>query len=285
MQWIKVFSCSLDDDLSEFALILRQRRVPHRISEEADTQVLFAPNAQAAEVLNSLYQHWQAGVLQPARPRFNALVRRAQTGWLRHSFVTIAMLVLSVLGFGVVELDPRGEYWHWLTFLDFDLVGNQVAWVLDGGLWQGELWRIFTPMFLHFGLPHILFNGLWLWELGRRIEYWHGHTVLFTMIMGIAFISNVGQFMWVPGQIFGGMSGVIYGLLGYCWIWNMLRPVEAIPMPPGVLGFMLVWLVVCMTGVLEVVGFGAVANAAHVMGLVAGMFLGLVAAILQWVRR
>ena len=275
MQWITVFDCSLDDDLSEFALILRQHRLPHRIIEVAGQQRVEAPNPQAAQIIEQLHHHWLAGLARPRREQFR-LVRRAQTGWLRHAFVTLGLLVLSAIGWAFTELDPRGAYWHWLSFMDFDLVGGQIVWVIDGGLAHGEMWRLFSPMFLHFGLPHILFNSLWLWELGRRIEYWHGHTVMFSMVMGISFMSNVGQFVWLPGQIFGGMSGVIYGLLGYCWMWNWLRPAEAIPMPPGVLRFMLVWLVVCMTGVLEVVGFGAVANAAHVMGLLSGMLLGVV---------
>jgi GlpG protein len=46
------------------------------------------------------------------------------------------------------------------------------------------------------------------------------------------------------------------------------------------LGFMLVWLVVCMSGFVEVLGFGAIANAAHAAGLLLGVALGLGAALL-----
>ena len=38
--------------------------------------------------------------------------------------------------------------------------------------------------------------------------------------------------------------------------------------------FMIGWLVVCIVGLVEVLGFGAIANAAHVGGLVAGALLG-----------
>ena len=41
---------------------------------------------------------------------------------------------------------------------------------------------------------------------------------------------------------------------------------------------MLVWLVICLTGVIEVLSFGAlaIANAAHVGGLVAGCVTGVI---------
>jgi GlpG protein len=38
--------------------------------------------------------------------------------------------------------------------------------------------------------------------------------------------------------------------------------------------FMVGWLVACMTGMVEVLGFGAIANAAHVGGLLCGAVLG-----------
>ena len=72
------------------------------------------------------------------------------------------------------------------------------------------------------------------------------------------------------------MSGVIYALLGYLWVKHKIAPQHYAPLPSGLMGFMVGWLVLCMTGVLEVaLGIG-VANAAHLSGLVAGLFIGLV---------
>jgi GlpG protein len=75
------------------------------------------------------------------------------------------------------------------------------------------------------------------------------------------------------------MSGVIYALLGYIWIKNKIAPQNHAPLPSGLMGFMVGWLVLCMTGVLEVaLGIG-VANAAHLSGLTSGLFIGLVFAL------
>jgi GlpG protein len=51
-------------------------------------------------------------------------------------------------------------------------------------------------------------------------------------------------------------------------------------LPPGVLVMMLVWLLLCLSGLITALGFGSIANAAHVGGLVMGCLAGLVAGAL-----
>ena len=103
----------------------------------------------------------------------------------------------------------------------------------------------------------------------------------FSKISSIAFLfiaifSNLGQYLWSGSARFGGMSGVIYGLLGYLWVHQWLAPNHYLFLPKELVGFMLLWLLICMSGALDyVLGIG-VANAAHFIGLVTGMFLGLV---------
>jgi GlpG protein len=89
----------------------------------------------------------------------------------------------------------------------------------------------------------------------------------------------MSQYYWSGTIYFGGMSGVIYALLGYLWIKHKIAPQNYARLPSGLMGFMVGWLVLCMTGVLEVaLGIG-VANAAHLSGLVAGLLIGLVFAL------
>lgn len=98
-------------------------------------------------------------------------------------------------------------------------------------------------------------------------------------------MSNVAQFIWGGSSLFGGLSGVLYGLLGYCWIYQRLAPTPAYQLPPGVLVMMLVWLLLCISGLVSAMGFGAIANAAHVGGLLIGCLTGLVAGALARLRR
>ena len=80
-----------------------------------------------------------------------------------------------------------------------------------------NIYRIITPVFLHFGLFHVLFNILWLKDLGTIIET--NYSKLFFMLIFIisAIISNSLQFFF-SGPDFGGLSGVIYAFLGFLWI-------------------------------------------------------------------
>ncbi len=137
----------------------------------------------------------------------------------------------------------------------------------------GEVWRLLSPAILHFGWPHILFNLWAFWDLGNLIERRTGPVRLLRLIVGLALISNLGQY-FVAGPRFGGMSGVIYGLLGYAWMMGRYRPEAGIGLHPQTVVMMLVWFVICLSGALGI----PVANAAHGFGLVAGIFWGRISA-------
>ena len=145
-----------------------------------------------------------------------------------------------------------------------------------GGITGPEKWRLFSPIFVHFGLMHFVFNGLWLCLLGARIERLSGPLHLILVVLLSAVVSNMGQFVWSGSVNFGGMSGVIYGLLGYIWIRNLLAPHPLITLPKELILFMIGWLFVCMTGILDILLGVGIANAAHATGLIIGMLLGLV---------
>ncbi|MCC6234837.1 MAG: rhomboid family intramembrane serine protease [Verrucomicrobiales bacterium] len=134
---------------------------------------------------------------------------------------------------------------------------------------RGEVWRLFTPALLHFSVAHVLFNLWTFWDLGRLIEIRRGSSRLLALIIGIGVISNLGQYL-VSGPRFGGMSGVIYGLLGYAWMMGKYRPSAGIALHPQVVVMMLVWFVICLSDALGV----QVANTAHGVGLVAGIVWG-----------
>ncbi len=134
---------------------------------------------------------------------------------------------------------------------------------------QGQLWRLVTPIFLHFGILHVLFNMLWLYTLGNQIERRGGRRQLVALVLAIAVASNVGQYI-VAGPAFGGFSGVVYGMLGYVWIMAQFQPASGYVMDRFTIGFMLVWLLLGLSGM-----FAGMANAAHLFGLLSGVLWGL----------
>ena len=155
---------------------------------------------------------------------------------------------------------------------------------LDGLLPEvmaGQYWRLVTPMFLHFGLFHIVFNSLWLWELGRIIEYKQGSLILGVLVLITSTCANLLQYFFSNSVFFGGMSGVVYGLFGYVWMQGLFNPNFGIRLNPAIVNFMLIFFAICWTGVLELLFGVHVANMAHSGGLIAGVVFGILGSLIR----
>lgn len=133
---------------------------------------------------------------------------------------------------------------------------------------RGQVWRLFTPMFIHFGIVHIFFNLLWFWELGRSLELRYGSFRFGLLVAVISLAANVTQALLVSPW-FGGMSGVVYGLFGFAYVRQKIHPSGDILLNPHTVQWMFLWLVICFTGAV-----GPIANGAHVAGLLAGAVIG-----------
>ncbi len=134
---------------------------------------------------------------------------------------------------------------------------------------SGEVWRLLTPIFIHFGAMHILFNMMWLWDLGSTLERMKGRPFLIGFIVPVGIVSNVAQYAIGQSPFFGGMSGVVYGLLGYVWISGRRNPHLGFALDKRTAIFMAGWFVLCWTGLV-----GPIANWAHSVGLVLGLAFG-----------
>lgn len=261
----------VEEDLLPLSALLHQRGVPHRIFEETGRQVLKVVHREHVDQVKDLYRSWRAGEVRIELSRQPQSTSNARVGseW-RKAPVTLCLIALSVLGFLIVYLGPLRPLVGYLTFTPFDVSGNHVVFQnLDG-----EYWRFITPVFLHFGWLHIVFNSLWMWDLGVRVEQVMGRLNMVLLFLVIALVSNVSQSMF-EGGLFGGMSGVVYGLLGFSWVAPLLHPAWRIQPTSSIMLFMVGWLFVCAFGVVESLGFGAVANAAHFGGLICGAILGV----------
>jgi GlpG protein len=277
----------LGDDLAAFVTLLQRLGVPHRVSEESGEQVLWVPDEALAEQVRELYARYPGGAPYGEAP---AAPRPAASGqWLaRLRGLPVTSLIL-LLTFAVALATWFGDNLRlvsWLTFSDFRIDGDY-AWFLPLGdsLAAGQWWRLVSPMLVHFGVLHLAMNSLWLWELGRRIEWRQGSLPLLALVLLYSLVSNVAQFVFGGPAIFGGLSGVLYGLLGHCWLFQRLAPNPHYRLPPGVVGMMLVWLLVCLSGLIGALGLGEIANAAHVGGLLIGCATGVLGGLLARRRR
>ncbi len=193
-------------------------------------------------------------------------------GVLTAVLIGISALVTVISGFGSVS-GPR----EWLSITQYRHEDNFIRW-LSGlpEIRRGEVWRLITPMFIHFGVLHLLFNMLWLKDLGSLIEHLRGRWRLLALVLTIAVVSNLAQYA-ASGPAFGGMSGVVYGLLGFVWLRGRLDPASGLHVNRQTVLLMVIWFFLCLFGIIP-----NVANAAHGAGFAAGLIWG---AVSGWLTR
>ena len=249
-------------------------------SKAKDAQTL----RQQAEKSDAAY----ARKLKDRRQVFRPMVFAGAGPW------TIALIVVCVL-LALVRIAPVG-YFLTQEYLSFSLPE----------ILHGQVWRLLTPIFMHaplfvsFGFLHVLFNCLWLRDLGGTVEIRQGSLQLLLLVVGLGIFSNAVQYFggtWllqlagsgIPpapaqllrlfaeslgGQNFYGMSGVNFGLVGYIWMRGRFDPGGGLFLHPQTVGLMLIWLVLGFTPLL-----GNMANGAHLGGLLGGMAWGVLASL------
>lgn len=183
-------------------------------------------------------------------------------GLLAASPLAMALIAISVLVYIVREFTNAAGLTDYLFISDPNVMGRDLEEVRNG-----QVWRLLTPIFLHFNLLHILFNMLWMRDLGATIESRLGSLQLFLMVLVIGISSNLAQF-FVSGPKFGGMSGVVYGLLGFIWMKGRFDPGSGLFLHSSTVTMMLIWLAFGYTNILPM------ANTVHTVGLVVGAVWG-----------
>ncbi len=182
-------------------------------------------------------------------------------------FLLVSCIVLTIYtGMGTRHEELMGK----LKFSNVPKVGD--AFQIPPEIVHGEIWRIFTPAFIHGSFFHLAFNLYFLWILGNTIERTKG-SMLFALLCFVTAAGGHFTQYFIVGPNFIGISGVVYGLLGYLWMKQMVSPEEGYSIPDILIVQMLIWLMLGISGVLESWGI-PVANGAHFGGLLAGMLLG-----------
>lgn len=102
----------------------------------------------------------------------------------------------------------------------------------------GEWWRLVTSGFLHFGLIHLGFNMVLLYQLGSMLEPALGR-VRFAALYATALLAgSFGALLLQPDARTAGASGAVYGLMGAAFIGMRRRGID--PMQSGIGGLLLI---------------------------------------------
>jgi GlpG protein len=184
---------------------------------------------------------------------------------MRIGTVTAGLMGICVVVFVLTGMGDKMDVVRYFTFLPLVPVRGGYVFGDVNVIWQSQPWRLFTPMFLHFGLMHIAFNLWWLKDLGTALERVFSARYLLIFVLTTAAFSHMLEYAVSGPTKFGGMSGVVYGLFAFIWIRGRLDPSFPYRMPQQLATFMLIWLGLGFTG-----WVGPIANWVHTGGLISG---------------
>lgn len=268
-----------------FSDYLRAQGIPNRIEAvEAGFSIFLEDAGDTPRALEEARgfvsnpddpRYWQAS-WGSGTPQKEAVYAPAQDNgeswWGRAGWNTRAVALVCLLVFLGLNMDFRGVFGA-LAFPP-GLTSEAI---------RGEWWRLLTPAFVHFSFLHIAFNLLWWWELGGLIERAQSGLRLLALSLVIALVSNAAQYL-AYGPQFGGLSAVVYGLLGYLWLYPVTDPGAPFRLRTGIVVFMLAWLAIGYSGLLDALFGISISNHGHLAGLLAGAVLGLLLGLVNYRR-
>ena len=299
MSWYKIAEFPLDTRLHELDNVLSQRGVVHRFIEQGNNQELWLYNPADAKIVRDYFN--LDGDSEPAAQTEEAMQaerqeaevtaasatsrdseaarlppnaspsQRALHQWLTFSVVpqkvplTLFVILAGFMGFGLTDYFYNAAILNELSFQSWTYLVE-----------TNEYWRLITPIFIHFGISHIIFNGLWIWDLGKRIEVELGAGVLLLVLLATGAFSNWLQFVINGSNNFGGLSGVVYGFLGYLAVFGYKHPTPHLRMPRTLLVMMTAFLALGFTPIFEKLFGVRLANWAHLGGLIAGVVVAVI---------
>jgi len=134
---------------------------------------------------------------------------RLEAEFLGNRRIPVVIVIILVINtFMLVIMEASGGSTRLPVLYRF---GGQV----NRAVLAGEYWRLFTPMFLHIGFMHFLFNSLALIYLGRIVELMYGRARFLAIYLISGYFGNILFLAFgSPNVISAGASGAIFGVIG-----------------------------------------------------------------------
>ncbi|WP_421852373.1 rhomboid family intramembrane serine protease [Marinomonas sp.] len=276
-----VYQFKKTEDPKGLTEALWHHKVAHQIIFKDGCNELWVLDPSQLPAVEQLMTIWKDDptLLQQAQPA--SVVRKSSRGGilslLKLSPVTTILLLLTLLVAVITQLGADIKSVSYFSISPFDIKNGHIYFYdLAEVFSKGEYWRFFTPTLLHFSVLHIIFNTLWIWEIGGKLERIIGSVVWSIGVVIIAVLSNVLQYQISGYPLFGGLSGVVYGLIGFAWLLPILNKRWPIIISQQLMVFFVIWLGIGYTLFPEMLGLGSIANTAHSIGLLSGLALGVI---------
>lgn len=275
---IRAASQPIEVNLRRFSRFMQSQGIAHRINEESGQQVIWVEGEQQAALVREALASWpfDEDSSNEGHAAYNSKALfspAALIGKLIQAFVqapvsfSLILACLLVASFSLLGSQPQR-----VAILFYPVLDNSGLFPLLTSIDSpAEILRSLSPMLLHFGELHLVFNMMWLWYFGRQLERVQPRWLFIVLILFCSFAGNTAQYLTSGYNNFGGMSGVVYGLVGYTWIVHTFMPRSNLLINNK----MFVVFVIALIA-MEVFASSWVANAAHLGGLVAGLVTGMI---------
>jgi GlpG protein len=274
---IRAASLPIEVNLLRFSRFLQSQGIAHRINEESGQQVIWVEGDQQATLVREALANWpfdeDSSLGSPVAYNLTSLFSPiAFLGKLIQAFmrapVSFSLILACLL---VAMLSLLGAQPQRVAILFYPVLDSSGLLPLLASIDSPvAILRSLSPMLLHFGELHLVFNMMWLWYFGRQLESVQPRWLFISLILFCSFTGNTAQYLTSGYNNFGGMSGVVYGLVGYTWIVHTFMPRSNL----HINNKMFVVFVIALVA-MEVFASSWVANAAHLGGLVAGLVAGM----------
>ena len=191
----------------------------------------------------------------------------------RPGMICLSLIIVSIIFYLFCRTNPEGMY----TLFISEGKNSSLSEVKNG-----EIWRLISPIFIHYNFIHIFMNMYILSLFGSQIEKRKGSLFLVLFVLVTAILSNLAEYNITGNNKFGGMSGVNYGLFGYIWIKSIFDPGDGLYIDQMNVVILMAWFFICFAvGDFEGIGF---ANWVHAGGLATGSAWAYISAR-KWTRR
>lgn len=174
------------------------------------------------------------------------------------AYMTIGILVLTILLYILTTIDGGSQ--NPFTLVKYGAKVNEL-------IYMGDWWRLISPMFLHIGFTHLLFNGIIIYFLGSQLELIIGHWRFLNLYLLSGILGNAASFA-LTNSISAGASTAVFGLFASTIVLGKIYPYHNAIQRLSRNYFVLIILNVVM-------GFFSptIDNAGHIGGLLGGYLI------------
>lgn len=185
----------------------------------------------------------------------SALAVKSSDSWL-----TFGIMGINVLIFILMRYYGQGKD---ITDLLIEFGANSPEHIF----YKYQYYRLFTSMFIHIDLAHLMHNSFALYLFGSRVEKYFGKKAFIVIYIIAGLVGSMASVLYSP-YVSAGASGAIYGLIGAICVLSYQKNKQI-----DGLSFYIILLII-VTGLGLQFLDANIGHFAHIAGMIAGYAIG-----------